>query len=383
MKYLPLLWANLRRKRVRTILTFLSVVVAFLLFGLLEAVGYALTGGAELAGQDRLVTQHRVSLIQYLPVSYLDRIRAIDGVKVATSQDWFGGIYRDDRNQLTATAVEPKSFFEVYPEMAPPPEQMQAWRTTRTAAVVGKDIAERFGWKLGDRVPLRSNIFRKKDGADTWDLDIVGIYHVDNGDNNNVFFQYDYLNEARNFGHDEVGWIIMRIDDPNRAAAISAQIDALFANSSTETRTTTESAFLQGFANQMGNIGRIVTIVASAVFFTMLLVTANAMAQSVRERVRDIAVMRTLGFSNVSVVSLVLAEGLAITVAGGLVGLWLGDTVARSMGKQMAQFLPLMMTPPNSYVPGMILAVGLGALSCAIPCLQVWRLEIVEQLRRA
>ena len=167
------------------------------------------------------------------------------------------------------------------------------------------------------------------------------------------------------------------------APSILAIFTSLFANSSTETRTTTESAFLQGFANQMGNIGRIVTIVAAAVFFTMLLVTANAMAQSVRERVRDIAVMRTLGFSNGSVVSLVLAEGLAITVAGGLVGLWLGDALARSVGKQMSQFLPLMMTPPNSYVPGMILAVGLGVLSCAIPCLQVWRLEIVEQLRRA
>jgi putative ABC transport system permease protein len=383
MKYLPLLWANLRRKRVRTLLTFLSVVIAFLLFGLLEAVSYALTGGAELAGQDRLVTQHRVSLIQYLPKNYLDRIRTLNGVKVATSQDWFGGIYRDDRNQITATAVEPESFFEVYPEMAPPAEQLQVWRTTRTAAVVGADIAERFGWKVGDKVPLRSNIFRKRDGGDTWDLDIAGIYHVENGDNNNVFLQYDYLNEARTYGHDEVGWIILRIDDPNRAAAVEAEIDALFANSSTETRTTTESAFLQGFANQMGNIGRIVTIVAAAVFFTMLLVTANAMAQSVRERVRDIAVMRTLGFSNGSVVSLVLAEGLAITVTGGVVGLWLGTALAKSMGKQMAQFLPLMMTPPNSYVAGMVLAVGLGVLSCVIPCLQVWRLEIVEQLRRA
>jgi putative ABC transport system permease protein len=383
MKYLPLLWANLRRKRVRTTLTFLSVVVAFLLFGLLEAVNYALTGGAELAGQDRLVTQHRVSLIQYLPRSYLDRIRGIEGVKVATSQDWFGGIYRDDRNQITATAVEPESFFEVYPEMAASPDQMKVWRSTRTSAIVGSDIAERFGWKVGDKVPLRSNIFRKRDGGDTWDLDIAGIYHVDNGDNNNVFLQYDYLNEARTYGHDEVGWIILRIDDPNRAAAVENTIDTLFANSSTETRTTTESAFLQGFANQMGNIGRIVTIVAAAVFFTMLLVTANAMAQSVRERVRDIAVMRTLGFSNASVVSLVLAEGLAITVLGGVVGLWLGQEFARSIGKQMAQFLPLMMTPPNSYAVGMMLAVALGVLSCAIPCLQVWRLEVVEQLRRA
>ena len=383
MKYLPLLWANLRRKRVRTLLTFLSVVVAFLLFGLLEAVSYALTGGAELAGQDRLVTQHRVSLIQYLPKNYLDRVRALDGVKVATSQDWFGGIYRDDRNQITATAVEPDTFFEVYPEFALSADQMQAWHSTRTATIVGRDLAERFGWKVGDKVPLRSNIFRKRDGGDTWDLDIVGIYSVENGDNTNLFLQYDYLNEARTYGHDEIGWIIMRIDDPNRAAAIESAVDTLFANSSTETRTTTESAFLQGFANQMGNIGRIVTIVAAAVFFTMLLVTANAMAQSVRERVRDIAVMRTLGFSNTSVVTLVLVEGLTITVLGGVVGLWLGDTLAKSIGKQMQQFLPLMMTPPNSYVVGMILAVALGILSCAIPCLQVSRLEVVDQLRRA
>jgi len=383
MKYLPLLWANLRRKRVRTLLTFLSVVVAFLLFGLLEAVSYALTGGAELAGQDRLVTQHRVSLIQYLPKSYLDRIRALEGVKVATSQDWFGGIYRDERNQITATAVDPDTFFEVYPEFAVSPEQMQAWHSTRTATIVGRDVAERFGWKVGDKVPLRSNIFRKRDGSDTWDLDIVGIYSVENGDNTNLFLQYDYLNEARTYGRDEVGWIILRIDDPNRAEAIETTIDTLFANSSTETRTTTESAFLQGFANQMGNIGRIVTIVAAAVFFTMLLVTANAMAQSVRERVRDIAVMRTLGFSNGSIVTLVLVEGLVITVLGSVVGLWFGNALAKSVGKQMQQFLPLMMTPPNSYLVGLILAVGLGVLSCAIPCLQVSRLEVVDQLRRA
>src|SRR5258706_1880650 len=331
MKYLPLLWANLRRKRLRTTLTFLSVVVAFLLFGLLEAVSYALTGGAELAGQDRLVTQHRVSLIQYLPKNYLDRIRTLEGVKVATSQDWFGGSYRDDRNQFAAKAVEPDTFFEVYPEFAVSPEQMKVWQSTRTATIVGRDIADRFGWKVGDKVPLRSNIFRKRDGSDTWDLDIVGIYHVDNGDNTNLFLQYDYLNEARTYGHDEVGWIILRIDDPNRAPAIENTIDTLFANSSTETRTTTESAFLQGFANQMGNIGRIVTIVAAAVFFTMLLVTANAMAQSVRERVRDIAVMRTLGFSNGSIVTLVLVEGLTITVLGSVVGLWLGVALAKAV----------------------------------------------------
>jgi putative ABC transport system permease protein len=383
MKYLPLLWANLKRKRLRTTLTFASVVVAFLLFGVMEAVRYALAGGAELAGQDRLVTQHRVSLILYLPLNYLDRIRALDGVRVATSEDWFGGIYQDDRNQLTALAVESESFFDVYPEFAPSPEEKRAWLATRTSAVVGSDLAERFGWKVGERIPLRSNIFRQQDGNDTWDLDIVSVYHIDNGDNTNLFFHYDYLNEARTFGHDEIGWVVLRLTDPSRAPDVGKAIDSLFANSSAETRTTTESAFLQGFANQMGNIGKIVSIVASAVFFTMLLVTANAMAQSVRERVREIAVLRTLGFANGSVVALVLAEGLLLTVLGAAIGLLLGAGAARSIGSQIQAFLPLMMTPPRAFVAGGLIAVALGVLSCAVPCAQVWRLQIVEQLRRA
>lgn len=382
MKYLPLLWANLQRKRLRTTFTFASVVVAFLLFAVIEAVRYALTGGAELAGQDRLVTQHRVSLIQYLPLNYLDRIRAIDGVRVATSQDWFGGIYQDDRNQLTAMAVEPESFFEVYPEFVLSPEQRRTWLAERTSAIVGSDVAERFGWHEGDRIPLRSNIFRKQDGSDTWDLDIVAIYHVEDGDNTNFFFHYDYLNEARTYGHDEIGWVVLRLTDANRAPEVAEAIDNLFANSSAETRTTSESAFVQGFANQMGNIGKIVSIVASAVFFTMLLVTANAMAQSVRERVRDIAVLRTIGFSNGSVVGLVLAEGLTITVLGSAVGLSLGAGFASAIGTTVQQFLPLMMTPPRTFVLGSALAVTLGVLSCALPCVQASRLEIVEQLRR-
>jgi len=175
---------------------------------------------------------------------------------------------------------------------------------------------------------------------------------------------------------------VLRITDPNRGPEISKTIDALFANSSAETKTTTESAFLQGFANQMGNIGAIVSAVAAAVFFTMLLVTANAMAQSVRERVREIAVMRTIGFSNGGIVALVLLEGLAITVLGGALGLWSGDAVARSIGVSLSTFLPLMFMPPSAFVIGSVLAVMLGALSCALPCAQVWRLEIVEQLRR-
>jgi putative ABC transport system permease protein len=382
MKYLPLLWANLRRKPLRTTLTFASVVVAFLLFGLLEAVNYALTGGAALAGQDRLVTQHHVSIILSLPGNYLARIRGVDGVRTATSENWFGGFYQDDRNQVTAYAVDAESFFDVYTEFAPPEAQLKEWLTNRTSVVIGSDLASRLGVKVGDRFPLRSNFARQRDGGDTWDVDVAGIYDIKDGDNGNLFLRYDYFNEARNFERDSVGWIVLRLTDPNRGPEVSKTIDALFANSSAETKTTTESAFLQGFANQMGNIGAIVSAVAAAVFFTMLLVTANAMAQSVRERVREIAVLRTIGFSNGGVVTLVLLEGLAITVLGGALGLWSGDAVARSIGVSLSTFLPLMFMPPNAFVIGAVLAVGLGALSCALPCVQVWRLEIVEQLRR-
>ena len=382
MKYLPLLWANLRRKPLRTTLTFASVVVAFLLFGLLEAVNYALTGGAELAGQDRLVTQHHVSIILSLPQNYLTRIRGVDGVRRATSENWFGGLFQDDRNQITAYAVEPDSFFDVYPEFAPPEKQLEAWHTGRTSVVIGSGLAQRFGWKVGDRFPLRSNFARNREGSDTWQVDVAGIYDIQGGDNGNLFLHYEYFNEARTFERDSIGWVVLRLADPSRGPEVSKTIDALFANSSAETKTTTESAFLQGFANQMGNIGAIVSAVAAAVFFTMLLVTANAMAQSVRERVREIAVMRTIGFSNGGIVALVLLEGLVITVLGGALGLWSGDAVARSIGVSLAQFLPLMFMPPNAFVIGALLAVALGALSCALPCVQIWRLEIVEQLRR-
>ena len=381
MRYLPLLWANLRRKRLRTALTFASVVVAFLLFGLLKGVEYALTGSADLAGQDRLVTQHKISIIQSFPLSYLDRIRAVDGVRTATSLDWFGGIYQDERNQLNMMAADPESFAEVYSEYGTP-EQKQAWISDRTGALVGSVVAERNGWKVGDVVPMRSNAYRKQDGGDTWEVTISAIYHVEDGDNSSVYIHYDYFNESRSFNRDQIGWVVMRIDDPNRGPEISRQIDDMFANSSAETRTTSESAFLQGFANQMGNIAAIVTVVAAAVFFTMLLVTANAMQQAVRERVGEIAVLRTLGFSNALVISLVLAEGLGITVLGAALGLWLGNGVTASVGSQVQTFLPLLEVPPSAFVMGAAIAVALGVLSCALPCTQIWRLSVVEQLRR-
>ncbi|MDY0064770.1 MAG: ABC transporter permease [Steroidobacteraceae bacterium] len=381
-RYLPLLWANLMRKRLRTSLTLASIVIAFLLFGLLQALRLALTGTPELAGVDRLITIHKVSIIQSLPRSYLTRIRGVDGVKVATSLDWFGGIYQDDRNQIGSFPVEVETFFDVYPEYQLPPEQRAAWESDRTAAIVGQALMERFGWQVGDVIPLRSNIWRKQDGGNVWDLRIAGVYSAENGDNSGLYFHYDYFNESRTADRDRIGWVALRVEDPDRAAQIAARIDEMFANSSTETKTTTEKAFVQGFANQLGNIGALLTAIAAAVFFTMLLVTANTMGQSIRERISEIGVMKTLGFSAFNVTSLVLAEAMLVTLLGAAIGLTLASLAVDALAQAVQQYFPLLGLPNSTYALGAALAIGLGAAAAALPCAQAWRLKIVEALRK-
>jgi putative ABC transport system permease protein len=382
-KHLPLLWANLGRKKLRTGLTLASIVVAFLLFGLMQTLRVALTGSPELAGVDRLVTIHKVAIIQPLPESYLTRIRGVEGVKVACSHDWFGGIYQNDRNQLPVIAVDVATFFQVYNEYSLPPEQKAAWEQDRTAAIVGSAVAERFGWKVGDTVPMRSNIWtRKNDGSSVWPMKIAGIYNAGNGDNQSIYFHHEYLNESRSVGEGTVGWVVLRVNDRNKSADIARTIDGMFANSSTETKTATEKAFIQGFANQMGNIGALITAVAAAVFFTMLLVTANTMGQSIRERFSEIGVMKTLGYSNATVTGLVLGEALLVTALGAIIGLTLAALTSVGLAQALAQFFPVLGMPPSVYASGALLVVVLGALAAAQPCVQANRLKIVDALRK-
>jgi putative ABC transport system permease protein len=382
MKYLPLLWANLRRKPLRSALTFASIVVAFLLFGLLQTVSSALSGSIGLAGADRLITMHKLSLIMSFPQSYLTRIRGVDGVRAATSQDWFGGIYQDDRNQIVALAVDPESFLEVYPEYNLTPEQRAAWLADRTGAIVGKTLAATHGWKAGDTIPLRSNFYTKADGSSVWDLEIIAVFDASNGDNSSLYFHYDYLNESRTAQRDEIGYVALRIADPDRAPQVAGTIDAMFANSRAETKTSTEKAFIQGFANQMGNIGAIVTTVATAVFFTMLLVTANTMAQSVRERTNEIAVLKTLGFSSRGVTGPVLAESLLITALGGAVGLGIAALAAGALAAVVQQYFPTLGIPAGTYWIGTALIIVLGVLAGLWPSAQAWRLRITDALRK-
>ena len=383
LKYLPLLWANLGRKRLRTSLTLASIIVAFLLFGLMQTLRVAMTGSPELAGIDRLITMHKTSFVQSLPLSYLNRIKGVDGVVAASSQDWFGGVYQDDRNQLPAFAIEAPTFFEVYSEYKLAPEEKQTFLQDRSSAIVGPMVAQRFGWKVGDTVPLRSNIWtRKDDGGNVWPMKIAGIYEASNGDNQSIYFHYDYLNESRAEIRDMIGWVVVKVSNPDRSADIARAIDDSFRNSSTETKTSTEKAFIQGFANQMGNIGKLLTFVAAAVFFTMLLVTANTMGQAIRERINEIGVMKTLGFSGTGVTLLILAEAILVTALGGFIGLALAALASKGIGAAVAQFFPVLGMPAATWGIGTVLIVLLGGLAALLPCTQAARLKIVDALRK-
>lgn len=385
LRFLPLLWANLRRRPLRTMLTLASVATAFLLFGLMQALRYALTGGVELAGADRLITTHKISIIQSLPRSYLTKIAGLDGVRAAGGFSWFGGTYQEDRNIIVAEACDPQDFFALYPELLLPQEQRTAWQNDVRGALVGEALARKWGWKIGDVIPLHSSIFRQQNGASTWQLTIRGIYTARNGagDSNSLFLQYRYFNESLAYEKDRTGWVVLRVKDPAQLADVSRRIDALFANSDTETKTSTERAFAQGWINQIGNVGAIITAVVSAVFFTMLLVTANTMAQAIRERTAELAVMKTLGFSGRQVLALVLGEALLITLLGGALGLLLAGALSSGLRQSLQQYLPLLKIRPQAYVLGLALMIALGLLSGAMPAWQAWRLRITTALRRA
>jgi putative ABC transport system permease protein len=384
MKYLPLIWSNLKRKKVRTLFTVLSVLVSFLLFGILGAVDAAFTSGVEVSGADRLLTIHKVSLIQPLPFTYGDRIKAVSGVEAVSFANWFGGVYQDPKNFFAQMAVDHATFLDLYPEYIMPEEQKKAWFADRSGAIIGRSLADRFGFKVGDRIPIQATIYRKPDGSPLWEFTVSGIYEgAEQGtDTSGLYFRYDYLNEGMGGRLGIVGWYIIRIADPARAAEVGERVDALFANSQAETKTQTEKAFAQSFADQVGNVGAIVRWVLAAVFFIMLLVTGNTMAQAVRERTNELAVLKTLGFSHPLVLGLVLAESLVIAVLGGGLGLLLALGVIPVLGKALKAFLPVFFLPPEDLVLGVVLVLVFGLAAGLIPAAQAMRLRIVEALRR-
>jgi putative ABC transport system permease protein len=385
MKFFPLIWSNLWRRKWRTIFTLLAALFTFALFGILIATNVAFGMGVDISGADRLVVIHKISLIMPLPISYKERIAAVPGVEAVTHMNWFGGIYQDPKNFFAQMAVDTPTFLNLYPEYVLPPDQKSAWEADRTGAIAGRDLASRFGWKIGDKIPIQGTIFTQKDGSRLWTFNLTGIYEPGKKgvDATQFFFHYDYLKEASRGGGDMVGWYTIRISDPNHAAEISKRIDGLFANSPYETKTSTEKAFAQSFANQIGNIGAIVRYVVSAVLFGMLLVIGNTMAQTVRERTNELAVLKTLGYGNGLVLFLVIAESCLLALLGAGVGLLLSwGVLAPLVGKLLKQFLPVFYIPAWGILLGVGIALFLGLLTGLLPGIQAMRLRIVDALRK-
>ena len=386
MKFLPLVFRNLMRRKVRTVFTLLSVLIAFLLFGVLMAIRAAFSMGVDIAGADRLMVIHRVSLIQPLPISYGPKIRATPGVTDLTHANWFGGYYQDPSNFMANMAVDPESWLRMYPEFQLPDDQKKAWLANRTGAIVGADTARKFNWKVGDRVPLISPIYRKPDGS-PWDFTIEGIYDstMKGVDKTQFFFHYNYMNEtlraANTSFRDIIGWYVFRVGDPATADQLARQVDAMFANSSAETKTATEKMFASEWAKQVGDIGAIMVAITAVVMGFILFVAGNAMAQSIRERINELGVLKTLGFQDGRILSIVLLESCTIAVLGGGLGLLLAWALI-SRGDPTGGFLPIFHLPPRDLLFGVVLIALLGVGTGLVPALQASRLKIVDALRR-
>lgn len=384
MKYFYLIWKSVWRKKIRTILTVLSVLVAFLLYGLLSAFNLAFQGDVDVANANRLVTIDKISLINPVPASYGQKIKAIPGVKQVAIANWFGGYYQDKKNQFAQFPVDPETYLEVYPELKLQADQKEKWLNTRDSAIVGRDLVNLYGWKVGDRIPIHSEIWTNENGSQVWDFEIAGIFDTDDprGSTALMLFHYKYFDEGRAFGKGNVGWFVLTIDDPSRAAEIANTIDTQFANSPNETKTSTEAAFAESFVKQFGNIALIVRLILTAVFFTILLVAGNTMAQSVRERLSELAVLKTLGFANGSVMGIVLAESILVMLLGGLVGLGLSWMILVLLASQTAAFLPGLMLNNEALITGLLLMILAGIAAGIFPALRAMRLTIVEALTR-
>ncbi len=382
MKYLHLIWASLFRSKTRTSLTLLSVVAAFLLFGMLDSVRVAFTSGGSVAGANRLVVSSKLSITQVLPYRLLAQIEAVPGVEKVAYANWFGGIYRDPKNFFPNFAIGP-NYFEVYPEFKISPGQLKAYQADRTGAIVGAALAEQHGWKIGDTIPLQATIF-PKDGSNDWAFTLRGIFHVEDeklkGQERQLMFHWEYFDEANDYIQDQIGWFMVELEDANQAAQVAMAIDAISENSDHETKAQSEQAWNQAFLKQFADIGLIVTAIMGAVFFTLLLLTGNTMAQAVRERIPELAVLKTIGFSNRSVLALVLAESVLLVVLGGVIGLGIAAVLMPAVGAASGGIVQLPSVLPQTWAVGLGLMLAIGVVVGLFPALRAMRLKIVDAL---
>jgi putative ABC transport system permease protein len=380
MKYLPLIWAGLWRKKIRTILTLSSIVVAFLLFGLMEGVTAGLDDAIEgLTDESRLMVQSRVNIIEPLPIAYVPRIENVDGVHEVAAYGFFGGYFQDERSPINTGAVTVEEFFGMYREFEVPPEQYATMLRTRNGAIVGAALMERFGWSIGDRVPLGSTIWTTQQGSNTWEFEIVGVFTAqEDVPADDFYVHYDYFDEERTFGNGTVAVFTVKLDDVSRSDEIADEIDSLFLNSTNETQTMNEREFTRAQINQIGDINFFVNAIAGAVMFTLLFLTANTMMQSVRERIPEFAVLKTYGFSNTAVTSFICAESLILCVGSALIGLAIAAASFPSVFQAMG-ILPLPL-PMSVVQAGCLIAAGLALISALPPAIRAQRASIIDAL---
>ena len=382
MKFRSLIFANLFRKKLRLTLTIGSFAVALILFTFLAVVRSAFSRGTEIAGADRLVIVNRIGLIQVLPLSYRDKIAGIPGVKAITHNHWFGGVYQDEKNFFPQFAIDVENQRQVMNELVVPDDQWQNFAKDQQGAIVGAALAKRFGWKVGDRIPLKNSLYGP---TKTWEFNIDGIYHsqIAGGDEGQFWLQWkDFDENVPAVMKSTAGWYVLKLNSPDDAVRVAKAIDDQFANSSFETKTETESAFAAGFAKQFGNIEFLILTIGSVVFFTLLLVTGNTMAISVRERMGELAVLKAIGFSDRSTLLFVLFESLFIALIGGLLGLGLAMLLIPAVGAKLSGLLPPLLLSIPLLGLGLGFALLVGVASGLLPGISAMRLRVVDAMRR-
>lgn len=382
MKYFSLVWAQLFRSRTRTLLTLLSVVAAFLLFGMLDSVRVAFMSGGSVEGANRLITASRLSITQSLPIRLEAQIRQVAGVRDVTYGMWFGGIYRDPKDFFPNFSVAP-NYFDIYGELEVAPDQLKRWQDTRTGTIVGESLAKEFGWKIGDTIPLQATIF-PRGGSNDWPLEMVGTFRskdraVAGNEERQLMMNWKYFDESNDYIKNRVSWYTITLDNPDHASRVAQAIDAISANSDHETKTQTESAFQQAFVKQFADIGLIVTSIMGAVFFTLLLLTGNTMAQAVRERIPELATLKTLGFQDRTVLALVMVESILLVGLGGAIGMGLAATILPVLAPQTRGLLPPHV-PTTTWLVGIGLIIVIGIVVGLLPALRAKRLKIVDAL---
>jgi putative ABC transport system permease protein len=370
MKDLYLVYKNLTRKKMRLFLTTFTIFIAFLIFGAVMTLQGALNSGVEMSADNRLVVVHKTNFTNPLPYSYVNKTEILEGVKDVTHANWFGGYYQHPTNQVVTFAVDPESYFKVYPELIVPPEQLNTWFNNQTGILVGERIALANGWKVGDRIPLSSNIFSHKDGGQTWTFLINGIFKGEDAktDTSYVLFHYKYFKETQSWGGDNIGWLILTTQDASMNESVAKAIDTNFANSNAETDTSTEQAFNKAFIEQIGNIGLIIFGVVFMAFFTILIVVGNTMVLAIRERTGEIAVLKTLGFESSRIFKMVL---------GGLLGLGAAYIIIKGASEHVARFLPNLILDQNIVLQALTYMLLLGLVTGIAPAISALRLNII------